>query len=116
MQQTNHPIQAPVIDLAALRSRQRANPQLVLVEALPASYFASGHLPGALNLPHDQGDAGLKASLPDRKAEIVTYCASVTCPNSHLLAQRLIGLGYETVAVFGEGKTGWREAGLHFET
>jgi rhodanese-related sulfurtransferase len=116
MQQTIKSTSVPVIDLAALRSRQQANPQLVLVEALPEQYFASGHLPGALHLPHDRSDALVRAALPNSEAEIVTYCASDTCPNSHILAARLDRLGYRNVAVFGDGKAGWREAGLTFET
>jgi rhodanese-related sulfurtransferase len=115
MQQTALPLTAPTIDLAALRSRQQANPRLVLVEALPAPYFASGHLPGAINLPHDAPDAVVRATLADPDAEIVTYCASATCPNSHVLAARLRRLGYSSVAVFGEGKAGWRDAGLAFK-
>ncbi|HUR59301.1 MAG TPA: rhodanese-like domain-containing protein [Opitutaceae bacterium] len=101
-----------VIDLAALRSRLQANPKLVLLEALPASYFATGHLPGARHLPHDAPDSALGTVLADRDAEIVTYCASTTCPNSHLLAERLIRAGYRNVSVFGPGKAAWLEAGL----
>jgi rhodanese-related sulfurtransferase len=102
----------PVLDLAALQARLHANPRLVLLEALPASYFASGHLPGARHLPHDAPEAALRAALPDPDAEIVTYCASTTCPNSHVLAARLMGAGYRNVSVFGPGKSAWLEAGL----
>lgn len=99
------------IDLAALRSRRQANPGFVLVEALPAEYFAAGHLPGARHLPHDASDAAVRAVLPQPDAEIVTYCASATCPNAHLLAARLTRLGYANVAVFSDGKAGWTQAG-----
>ena len=116
MQQTINSTTVPVIDLATLRSRQQANPRLVLVEALPESYYASGHLPGAIHLPHDHSDSAVRAALADTHAEIVTYCASVTCPNSHVLAARLLQLGYDNVAVFGDGKAGWREAGLAFQS
>lgn len=105
------PVAAPVIDLATLRSRQQANPRLLLVEALPARYYASGHLPGALPLPHDAPDSVLRAVLPQREAEIVTYCASATCPNSHVLGARLRRAGYLQVSVFGDGKAGWLAAG-----
>lgn len=107
---------AQVIDLATLRSRQQANPRLALMEALPASYFAAGHLPGARHLPHDASDTAVRAALPDRDAEIVTYCASATCPNSHLLAERLLRAGYTRVAVFGPGKAAWTDAGLALAT
>jgi rhodanese-related sulfurtransferase len=115
MQQTSIPPSAPHLDLATLRSRRLANPRLVLVESLPATYYASGHLPGALNLPHDATDTVVSATLPDRTAEIVTYCASSTCPNSHLLAARLLRLGYERVAVFADGKAAWSASGASLE-
>ena len=115
MQQTINSTTVPVIDLATLRSRQQANPRFVLVEALPESYYAAGHLPGAIHLPHDLSDSAVRAVLPDKHAEIVTYCASATCPNSHVLAARLAQFGYDNVAVFADGKAGWRDAGLAFE-
>lgn len=111
MQQSTHSSAVSAIDVAALRSRQQANSGLVLVEALPASYFTSGHLPGAINLPHDATDSMVSSALPNRSAETVIYCASASCPNSHLLARRLSNLGFSRVSVFTEGKAGWLNAG-----
>lgn len=116
MQQTAIPTSVPIIDLVTLRSRQQTGSRLVPVEALPEKYFASGHLPGAVHLPHDCPEAAVRATLLDRDAEIVTYCASATCPNSHILAARLVRLGYRNVAVFADGKAGWLDAGLSLET
>ena len=53
--------------------------------------------------------------LPEREAEIVVYCASNTCQNSHIAARRLEQLGYTRVAVFAGGKKEWVEAGLSLE-
>jgi rhodanese-related sulfurtransferase len=105
----------PTLTVAELQLRRRSNPSLILAEALPASYYASGHLPGAINLPHDSSDDTIRAALPNRAAETVVYCASATCPNSHLLAQRLNALGYTRVAVFTDGKAGWSTAGESLE-
>ncbi|HVZ35630.1 MAG TPA: rhodanese-like domain-containing protein [Polyangiaceae bacterium] len=99
-----------------LASRRAINPALVLVEALPEKYYRDGHLPGARHLPHDQVAELASKVLPERDAEIVVYCASSTCQNSHIAARHLARLGYTRVAVFGGGKKAWVEAGLPLES
>lgn len=73
-------------------------------EALPEKYYRDWHLPGARHLPHDAVDALAPKVLTDRSAEIVVYCASRGCQNSHIAAHRLAQLGYENVAVYPGGK------------
>jgi rhodanese-related sulfurtransferase len=87
----------------------------VFVEALPEKYFRDWHLPGARHLPHDEVARLAAAVLPDKSAEIVVYCASRSCQNSHVAASRLVQLGYENVAVYAGGKQEWSEAGLPVE-
>lgn len=87
----------------------------VLVEALPPRYFADAHLPGALNLPHDQVDALAPSLLPDKEAPIVVYCANAPCQNSAQAALRLTRLGYTNVREYHEGKTDWIAAGYPVE-
>ena len=103
------------LTLEQLSARRNANPALVLVEALPEKYFRDGHLPGARHLPHDQVTELAGKVLPESRAEIVVYCASSTCQNSHIAARRLEQLGYTRVAVFPGGKKEWVEAGLALE-
>jgi rhodanese-related sulfurtransferase len=86
-----------------------------LVEALPEKYWRDWHLPGALNLPHDRVRELAPVLLPDRSAEIVVYCASRTCQNSHIAARVLEQMGYANVAVYPGGKQDWQEAGLAVE-
>jgi len=98
-----------------LQSKLTSRTPLVLLEALPAAYYERGHLPGARNLPHDQVRAMAAAIVPEKDAEIVVYCASPTCRNSHIAADVLSGLGYRNVRVFPGGKQEWEEAGLALE-
>ena len=49
-----------------------------MVEALPADKFRHTHLPGAINVPYDRVREVAPQLLPDKNAEIVTYCASAT--------------------------------------
>jgi rhodanese-related sulfurtransferase len=91
-----------------------ANPPL-LAEALPEKYFRDWHLPGARHLPHDDVARLAPSVLPDKSAEIVVYCASRSCQNSHIAAAKLVQMGYENVAVYAGGKQEWSEAGLAVE-
>jgi len=103
------------IDREELRRKLAgANPP-ALAEALPEKYFRDWHLPSARHLPHDEVARLAAAVLPDKAAEIVVYCASRSCQNSHVAAHRLEQLGYENVAVYAGGKQDWMEAGLPVE-
>jgi rhodanese-related sulfurtransferase len=88
----------------------------VIVEALGEGYYQKGHLPGAINISHDQVRGLAPDLLPDKSAAIVTYCASATCQNSHIAAETLRAMGYSDVSVYVEGKQDWVEAGLPLET
>jgi len=48
------------------------------VETLPTVAYHHAHLPGAINLPPDQMQQLAPTLLPDKSAEIVVYCASLT--------------------------------------
>ena len=102
-------------DLISREELRRELEKPVLIEALPAKYYNEGHLPGAINIPHDRVDALASELLPDKDAEIVVYCASATCKNSDIAAERLTALGYRNVRTYREGKTDWISAGLPVE-
>lgn len=89
--------------------------RVTLAEALPEKYWRDWRLPGARHLPHDQVRQLAPGLLPDKHAEIVVYCASSTCQNSHIAARTLAQLGYTNVAVYAGGKQDWQVAGLPVE-
>jgi rhodanese-related sulfurtransferase len=89
---------------------------VVLVEALPAMYFEDAHLPGAININHDEVDELAPRLLTDKDAEIVTYCSNLACRNSGIAQAKLEALGYTNVAKYAEGKQDWVEAGLPTES
>jgi rhodanese-related sulfurtransferase len=99
-----------------LQARLAANPELVLLEALPQKYYDDWHLPNARHFPHDQARQLAPRVVPDPAAEIVVYCASSTCQNSHIAAAVLQQIGYANVSVYAGGKQDWSEAGLATET
>ncbi len=98
-----------------LLARLNGGDPVILVEALPPLYYEDAHLPGAINLPHDQVDALAPTLLPDKTAAIVVYCANLPCQNSIIAARRLVQLGYLNVTDYEAGKQDWIEAGLPVE-
>lgn len=99
----------------ALKARMDAGEAILIVEALPARYYDAEHLPGAINLPHDEIRLLAPSALPDRDASIVVYCASTECQNSSIAARTLVAAGYRKVMEFVEGKQGWKDAGYPLE-
>ena len=89
---------------------------VIVVETLPAMYFNQEHIPGAINIPHDDIDAQAPKLLADKDAAIVTYCANTPCKNSGVAAAKLENLGYTNVREYVEGKQDWVAAGLPTES
>src|SRR5215212_6739854 len=87
----------------------------ILLEALPPAYFEDAHLPGALNMPHDQVEALAPGLIPSRSSDVVVYCANTPCANSTVAARKLQTLGYTNVREYVEGKEDWVNAGLPVE-
>lgn len=98
-----------------LQAKLDRGDKVILVEALPPMYYEDTHLPGALNIPHDQVEALAPELLPDKFADIVVYCANGPCQNSEIAANRLSQLGYSNVKDYHLGKQDWIEAGLPTE-
>ena len=89
---------------------------ITAVDALPESYYAQQHLPGALNLVADDVASRAADLLPNRDAAIVTYCSNTGCANSGHVATALTKLGYTNVRKYAEGIQDWAENGLPTET
>jgi len=98
-----------------LRRKLDAGEDFVLVEALPRKYWAKEHIPGALNLPHDEVETFAPELLPDKEREVVVYCADTACANSEIAAKTLTDLGYSKVLEYVEGKADWKAAGYPLE-
>ena len=100
----------------AIKAKLDARQPITLVEALPPRYFDAEHLPGALNIPHDEVRAKAPEMLPDKNAFIVVYCANTPCQNSKIAAKTLQQLGYINAYEYIEGKQHWLEANYPIES
>ncbi|MEV0032204.1 rhodanese-like domain-containing protein [Nocardia sp. NPDC050793] len=96
-------------------ARELETGSVTVIDALPAEYYAKGHLPGALNLVEADVEAKASQLLPNKDAAIVTYCSNPACANSTQVAAKLEALGYTNVRKYREGIQDWTEAGFPVE-
>ena len=61
-----------------LKAKLNDKKRVTIVETLAAERYKEAHIPGAMNIPPDRVKELAPQLLPDKKAEIITYCA-----NSH---------------------------------
>jgi len=71
----------------------------VLIDVRSAGEFASGHLQGAVNIPHDQITEGIGSVAADKSTRIILYCRSGRRADTALNA--LKSAGYENVSNYG---------------
>jgi phage shock protein E len=98
----------------ALLARQAArDPALVVLDVRTPEEFAAGHVPGAINVPHDQlpGRLGELAALRDK--DLVVYCKSGRRAG---LALEVLGQqGYTRLSHLDGDMQGWEAAGRPVE-
>lgn len=99
----------PLKEMEALL--ERPNPEVLIIDARPASKYASGHLPYAVSIPLPVLEQQGNTLLPARKeVQLIFYCGGVSCGLSHKSAQIARSLGYPNVRVFTAGEPGWKKA------
>ena len=69
---------AETISREELKAKMDRGDQFDLVETLAKDAYDYAHLPGAINLPPDRVRELAPRLLPDKSADIVVYCASLT--------------------------------------
>ena len=91
--------------------RMMKNKEVNVVDVRAAEDYAKGHIPGAINLPHDQWSTmqGL------RKDKInVLYCYSIVCHLAATAAVEFAGQGYPVMELDG-GWRWWKDDGYDVE-
>lgn len=100
------------LNTETLATLRRVGVKMILLDARGT---VESVIPGAVHLPSKAAAEKVAATLPDKDALIVTYCASLQCPASANLAGRLRELGYSNVVEYPYGVEGWTAAGLKTE-
>ena len=104
--------------IASTELRDRLSSQdVLLVDVGAPTFFAEGHVPGAVNIPLDElsGIAADQKSQFLRKDYIIVYGEREEESLSDEAAEILEGLGYERVGNFFGGRTAWFNAGYKLE-
>lgn len=81
----------------------------VILDVRTSGEFASGHIPGAIHIPHTQVSRRLKELEEHRDREIVVYCARG--PRAYSAESVLRKAGFDKVRHLRGDITGWRRDG-----
>jgi phage shock protein E len=83
--------------------------QTVILDVRTPEEYASGHVPGAINVPHDQVESRIAELEPLRGQEVVVYCerGGRAMKAATVLSQQ----GFESVVHLSGDMSKWREEG-----
>jgi hydroxyacylglutathione hydrolase len=88
------------------------NNSALLMDARPSAKFLAESIPGALYMNDEELDKLAGRFPTDKNTPIITFCAGYECHKSHVVAKKLLELGYKKVSVYAAGLPGWKEANL----
>ena len=84
----------------------------LLIDARPYAKTLQESIPGAIYM-NDEDMPKLMGRFPaDKNTPIITFCAGYECHKSHVIANKLLELGYKKVSVYAGGLPAWKEAKL----
>jgi 3-mercaptopyruvate sulfurtransferase SseA len=99
------------IDIAEMK-RQFDGKTAVILDARAPDEYEAGHIPGSINIPHDEipkyQDVLTKEVSND--AHVICYCRGPDCDFADLLATELKIIGWQDVSVFSGGWEEWTKA------
>ena len=103
---------APSIDPETLQRRVETGAAPVVLDVRTPAEFATGHIPGALNIPHTE--IARRLGELDKEAEVALYC--MVGPRARLGEQTLAEAGYKRILHIEGGLAAWKAAGLPVAT
>ena len=102
---------APSISAAELQARRESGAAPVVIDVRTPEEYASGHIPGAVNVPFDQ--VARRIAEIDAPHGVALYC--MVGPRARRGESALIAAGYEQVLHLEGGLAAWQAAGLPVE-
>jgi rhodanese-related sulfurtransferase len=102
------PRDAPSIAPSELSARRTAGTAPVIIDVRTAEEYATGHIPGALNIPFDQ--VAERISEVGAPHGVALYC--MVGPRARKGEAALLTAGYKTVFHLEGGLAAWQAAGL----
>jgi rhodanese-related sulfurtransferase len=89
---------------------------VLVVDARRTKDYEQGHVAGARNISPWEGDADAKITAlvnegRDGALPVVVYCSGGDCEDSHMLATRVYGGGFNNLLVYRDGWPDWVKRG-----
>ena len=100
--QTGETVNWKQINMEEAVELMKTGENYIILDVRRADEFASGHIPGAVNLANEvigEDDAAVEAVIPDKDQMILVYCRSGN--RSKQASQKLADMGYTRVVEFG---------------
>ncbi len=97
----------------AVQTRDR-----IVLDARSRAAWRTARIPGALPVPIEEAESALEHVRPlltDPNERLLIYCARAGCPEALWLARFLRDQGYGEIALYPDGFSAWRKAGLPVE-
>jgi len=104
---------APTIAAAELAERLEAGDAPVILDVRTPGEYRDGHIPGAVNIPHDQLAERLEEVPARRDEEVVVHCHSGK--RAGMAEDVLRGAGYTRVRDLEDHWKGWSDSDLPTE-
>ncbi len=88
----------------------------LVLDARRTSVYEEGHVAGARPMPVWESDVDERVTAlvnegRDTSQPVVIYCSGGDCEDSHMLAQKLWGAGFENLLVYHDGFPDWKKRG-----
>ena len=106
------PALSPISQESLLERQQKGDETLYVLDVRSPEEYASGHVPGAVNIPYDQVASRI-AEVPKDK-DVVLYCRSGR--RAGIAAEVLAGQGYERLQHLEGDIVAWTDKGRPVET
>lgn len=115
-QQSSKPIKVNETPIEKVFELQQTG-SVLLIDTRPPIFYTLGHIDGAYSLPLKSFDKSFESSKMtidsaiEAHKSIVIYCQNEKCPDSYIMAKKLIKMGYD-VSIFKGGWELWKMSGL----
>jgi phage shock protein E len=84
--------------------------EVLILDVRSAEEYQDGHVPGAINIPHDEITARIQSLMPNQDKPIVIYCRSGR--RADLASSVLSSAGFTQLLQLQGHMNGWRDAQL----
>ena len=89
---------------------------MLTLDARRTKDYEQGHIAGAKSFPVWESDIDSRVTAlvgegRDGAVPVVLYCSGGDCEDSHMLAQKLFGGGFNTLLVYRDGWPDWQKRG-----